>query len=179
MLAICLFLAVMTGYARSSKPGVVKTEANSLTVDKGSYHMVFRKGDALGDEAQMVFGIQVSGDDAGDDAYLAIIPMTTVRSLKARYADIDSCKGNGAYAARSHIQNVKLYGLSAEARNGLRQAYDSDQSAQRTGGDRICVQLRGHRLSYVDGTYGGLQLSFGAGHESMIYPESLTVFSCK
>ncbi|MDR3212706.1 MAG: hypothetical protein LBT71_02110 [Azoarcus sp.] len=178
VLAACFFLAVMAGCSRSSKPGVAKLEAGSLTVDKGGYHMVFRKGDAFSDETHMIFGIQVNGDDEDHDAYLAVIPMETVKSLKKQYADIDSCKGDGAYTARSYVQNVLLFGLSAEVMEAARHAYDSDLSAQRTGGDRICVRLQGHWLDYVDGTYQGMQLSFGVGREHMIYPESLTVASC-
>jgi hypothetical protein len=125
-------------------------EQDTLTISRNKSYGVYRKQDVV-DTDYMVFGIQTFWDDRkkkgyADDAYLALIPLSTVRSLKQQYADIDSCNGDGAAVARNHVHNVYLYGASTEVKAATRIAFERDKNAQRTGGDRICLHVRGKRL---------------------------------
>jgi len=184
LLFFCMvFLLVMVclpGCSRKSgNAGKSELSGDTLTVDKGSTHAEFSLETPI-EDTFMLFGIQAKGADY-QDGYLAAIPLTTVRKLKERYADIDSCKGDGASVARGHVQNLHPVGSSSEVMQALRAAYEQYLAAQRSGGDRICVHLRGQKLRYIQGTYMGMELgvpkSIG-GEMQLVYPESMQVVSC-
>jgi hypothetical protein len=157
----------------------VKTKGNSVAVEKGSYKLLFQKQTAL-DETYMVFGIQTDSKEHYD-GYVGGIPLDVVSELRKQYADIDSCNSAGSEAARGHVINFLLVGYSPEVKTAMRSARDMDLSAQRAGGDRICVHLRGHRVTYDSGAYLGMKfdINAGTGHENMISPESVAVVPCK
>jgi hypothetical protein len=159
-----------------------KLEGEQLSVVKGSYRMKFSLKTPL-DGDYMVFGVQTDkGKDDFDDGYLAVIPIKTVKTLKKTYADIDSCNGAGADAARSHVQNLHLFAYSPGVKTAMRAVFDQDLAAQRTGGDRICVRARGRLLDYDSGTYRGVEMTAprGAnGEMQLLYPESIEIVSCQ
>ena len=81
--------------------------------------------------------------------FLAGLGIEHARSLYARYPDFYRCNSPGAAMAKPLVTDINMIPATSEPLRTVATAVEDFHDNLRSGGDRVCVNLRGHIMALV------------------------------
>jgi hypothetical protein len=147
-----LFLILVAGGAYafvnhvSLSSGNVRTEGRHTVVDADEIEVRFLRAGAASESLMVFGGTAERRRNSFTDATMSTLESYQARAISQRYPDFHKCASPGAAQAKRLIETTHFVAANGGIRRKLAKAVEEHDRRVGSGGDRMCVGVRGQEL---------------------------------
>jgi len=153
LLAIILVAAAgFVAYYRTASSGGpdLTINGNEVLLATHDLDVRFTRTDGFGDTYMLFGGTYLEHVNAIGNVFLAGLSIREARPIHRRHPDFHLCASPGASLAKKAVEDIDVVPTDGRVLRELRSTLDDFEASIRSGGDRVCVALRGSELVMTD-----------------------------
>ena len=131
----------------SSKGSDLTINGDEVLLATGDLDVRFSKGKPFEDTYMLFGGGHIEHRNAIANVSLAGLSVRHAKSISRRYPDFYRCASPGAALAKDRIVDLNMVPANGEMLDFLKSSLEEFNDNINNGGDRVCVQLSGSRLT--------------------------------
>ena len=120
--------------------------------------VVFARKEAISDTYMIFGGMVTDRADSTSKITLVGLGMEDARQIYEEFPDFHTCKSQGASAAQRATRQMDIVPANGEVYAALKQAFAEHNASLGSGGDRVCVKMRGAILTWKSAKVQGEEI---------------------